>query len=180
MFIELCLHKRLGEEAIPILDNDICDIALFDSSPTEWQDKPLCSVHIPSSMFITQAKGFTTEVTYRHLLDYYIYGATLYLIARRYDRALIFLKTAMKHETLGSASTIQVEAYKRWIIANLLKRGAVPEFPRGVNGQAAKNMRAMSKAYEALRDAFKQETADKLHEQINAGERVWAEVSVAL
>ena len=178
MFVNLCLLERNWEEAFPILDNDICGIAPGDSDQAERQNSPVCARHVPSSMFITQAAGFTTKVTSHELLCYYVYGAMLYLLGRRYDRALVLLQNAMTFEALSSASKIQVEAYKRWILANLLKEGRVPQFPRGANGQASKYMRGMNKPYEALGDAFKDADVHNLHKTINAGDKIWVEVSV--
>lgn len=50
--------------------------------------------------------------------------------------------------------------------------------PRTANGNAVKQIRAASKAYEALADAFSQlNNLPKLKAQVAAGREIWAEVS---
>ena len=52
-----------------------------------------------------------------------------------WERALLFLEIVMVSPTASTASKIQAEAYKKWVLVSLLHRGKVSSFNVGMTGQ---------------------------------------------
>ena len=177
LFVKLCLRSRAYNEALRILDNDIYHIAPSKSRSAERQQRPLCSQKNASPTFITQEAGFSTTIEYRHHLLYHLYGAMLYIGAKNWERALLFLEIVMSCPTPNTASMIQVEAYKKWVLVCLLQHGKVLSIPRGASSAATKNYRSLSKPYEAIGEAFKNTEQQKLRAEATAGENIWQQVS---
>lgn len=53
----------------------------------------------------------------------------IYLVLKEWDKALHFLSIVIASPAINSVSTIMVEAYKKWILASLLKNGEVSLAP---------------------------------------------------
>ena len=51
-----------------------------------------------------------------------------------WERALLFLEIVMVSPTANTASKIQVEAYKKWVLVSLLHRGKVSISNVGITG----------------------------------------------
>ena len=47
---------------------------------------------------------------------------------REWDRAILFLESVLVTPSKGAASQIQVEAYKKWVLAQLFAHGEVVSF----------------------------------------------------
>ena len=62
---------------------------------------------------------------YQDYLEYFLYGAMIYMGLKEWRRAQLFLESAMVAPVAHNASKIQVEAYKKWILVNLLDKGKV-------------------------------------------------------
>jgi COP9 signalosome complex subunit 3 len=123
LFIRLCLDAKTFRHALPILDRDI---QAFPSAP-----KPANSAigSRYSSSYINATSGLTDRLTYRHHLEYHLFGALIYMGLKRWERALEFLTFVIVAPTIGPASTIQVEAYKKWVLVGLLVHGGVSLIP---------------------------------------------------
>ena len=124
-FAHTCLMARAYDLALPILDKDIYHFP----SPSE-KDKGLhlplpCASHMTSSTYITTGSGLSDKLSYREPLQYFLYGAMIYLAIKSWDRALLFLELNITTPTVNTASMIQVEGYKKWILAQLLLKGCV-------------------------------------------------------
>ena len=101
----------------------------------------------------------------------------LYILAKKWERALFFLEIVLVCPTANTASMIQIDAYKKWVLVCLLQHGKSLHMPRGVNPSAAKLYRSMCKAYESISDAFKKPSPQKLRIEADAGEKIWREVN---
>ncbi|KAL8965695.1 MAG: hypothetical protein Q9197_006380 [Variospora fuerteventurae] len=112
---------------------------------------------------------------------YFLYGAMVYMALREWTRAILFLEIVLTAPTKSNASQIQVEAYKKWILASLLARGEVPgSLPKTTSPQVAKNVRALGRPYEALGEIFKEGLAKeqdvrRLNAEIHTGHQRWME-----
>ena len=62
---------------------------------------------------------------YRDHLEYFLYGAMLYMGLKMWERALLFLEIVIMAPTNNIASMIMVEAYKKWVLVGLLCTGGV-------------------------------------------------------
>lgn len=85
----------------------------------------LLACHELSSQFLIGTPGFSTKITYREHLEYFLYGAMIYMVLKDWKKALHFLTVVMSCPVVNSVSMIMVEAYKKWILINLLERGKV-------------------------------------------------------
>ncbi len=85
----------------------------------------LGSKHESSSTYITQESGLSAKLDYRDHLQYFLFGAMLYMGLKEWKKALLFLEIAMTSPVTNNASKIQVEAYKKWVLVSLLYKGSV-------------------------------------------------------
>ncbi|EXJ94748.1 hypothetical protein A1O1_03145 [Capronia coronata CBS 617.96] len=173
-FIRLCLLSQAYSEAIDILDRPIYHIPTTQVDPRTY--KYLCSSSDPTWTYLTSATGLTHPVSSRTYLEYYLLGGMCYLAMRRYKDALFFLEVVITAPVLQNvASSIMVEAYKKWLLVGLLLRGAAPSIPKSASQSAMKHIRAAAKPYECVADAFKVGNAQKLRAEIEAGGNIWQE-----
>ena len=127
----------------------------------------------------------------------------MYIALREWKRAILFLEIVLIAPVKNHASMIQVEAYKKWVLVKLLAGGRVVSYridglllqatyvpdlqpgslPKTVNTQAAKQYRALGKAYDALGEIFqdgisKEVGPRRLNAEVHAGTQKWAAVSI--
>lgn len=178
LFVHLCLQACCFRAAKPVLDRDIYEFPA--SSKLQPPGHP-CSQHDTSAGYITDQSDLSAAITYRDPLFYFLYGAMIYMAIEEWDHAIPFLEAILTAPTRNHASRIQVEAYKKWILANLLAHGQVPgSLPKTVTSQVAKQLRTLGKPYEALGEIFKdgqskELDARRLNAEIHAGNQKWSE-----
>ena len=126
LFARLCLQAKAFREALPVLD---CDIYHFPSALEKSSLVHLCplpsSDHDSSAGYITTSSGLSDRLYYQDHLTYFLYGAMLYLAMKEWNRALLFLEIVIMSPSNSTASMIQVEAYKKWVLVGLLLKGRV-------------------------------------------------------
>lgn len=120
-FARLCLEACTFRAAKAILDKEIYELP---SSARTVPDLP-CSRHDTSSGFITDKSELSDAISYRDPLHYFLYGAMIYLALKEWRRAILFLEIVLTAPSKTHSSQIQVEAYKKWVLANLLAYGEV-------------------------------------------------------
>ncbi|KAA6413378.1 MAG: hypothetical protein FRX48_03124 [Lasallia pustulata] len=172
LFARLCLEARAYRFSCPILDNDIYHF------PTSLAKNPinaplLCAKHDSSSAYINSASGLSDTLNHKDHLQYFLYGAMLYIGMKRWDRALLFLEFAIISPTGNTASMIQVEAYKKWVLLGLVLKGSPLPMPRTTNAQAARLYRSIAKPYDAIAEVFKEGDASRLRQEFEVGRKVW-------
>ena len=126
LFARLCLQAKAFQEALPVLD---CDIYHFPTAPEKssfvnFGHLP-CSDHDSSAGYITTSSGLSDKLYHRDHLMYFLYSAMLYLTMKQWSRALLFLEIVIMSPSNSTASMIQVEAYKKWVLVGLLLKGGV-------------------------------------------------------
>ncbi|KAL8897331.1 MAG: hypothetical protein Q9192_002635 [Flavoplaca navasiana] len=178
VFVHLCLEAHAFRAATSILDKDIYE---FPSSTRTLPSGDLpCSRHDTSSGFITDKSELSDTITYREPLHYFLYGAMIYLALKEWRRAILFLEFVLTAPSKTHSSHIQVEAYKKWVLANLLAYGEVPSsLPKTTNSQVAKQVRTLGKAYEALGAVFqygisKEHDVRRLNAEVHIGHQKWS------
>ncbi|KAL9035705.1 MAG: hypothetical protein Q9180_004717 [Flavoplaca navasiana] len=178
VFVHLCLEAHAFRAATSILDKDIYEFpSLTRTLPSG--DLP-CSRHDTSSGFITDKSELSDTITYREPLHYFLYGAMIYLALKEWRRAILFLEFVLTAPSKTHSSHIQVEAYKKWVLANLLAYGEVPSsLPKTTNSQVAKQARTLGKAYEALGAVFqygisKEHDVRRLNAEVHIGHQKWS------
>ncbi|KAI4172987.1 MAG: hypothetical protein LQ348_006662 [Seirophora lacunosa] len=165
--------------AKPVIDKDLYEFPSV--AKTHPSGQLPCSQHDTSSGFITDQTELSGSLSYRDVLQYFFYGAMVYMALREWSRALLFLEIVLTAPTKSNASQIQVEAYKKWVLANLLARGEAPgALPKTTSPQVAKNVRALGRPYEALGEIFKdglakEQDVRRLNAEIHTGHPRWLE-----
>ena len=169
----------------------------------------LSSKHESSSTYITQESGLSAKLDYRDHLQYFLFGAMLYMGLKEWKKALLFLEIAMTSPVTNNASKIQVEAYKKWVLVSLLYKGSVsctslrtfaalhflrtivdhlpklPSMPKTINSLAAKQYSIIGRPYEGLAAVFiagikEEEGVQRLVEEARAGAQFWSHVGISL
>ncbi|KAJ6261111.1 hypothetical protein Dda_3776 [Drechslerella dactyloides] len=124
-FVKKCLDARCFRAALPILDVDI------EEFPPKG-DK---------------------EVTYRDILQYYLYGAMVYMAMKKWRRASDFLQFVLSYPGTG-VSQIQVDAFKKYVLVTLLLEGREFQLPKTISSITLKACRIMARPYEAFATAY--------------------------
>ncbi|KIW61596.1 hypothetical protein PV05_01698 [Exophiala xenobiotica] len=173
-FIRLCLLAQAYAEALDILDRPIYHI------PTQQNDfqgsKEMCSSSQPTWKYLSPTTGLTHPISSRTYMEYYLLGGMCYMAMRRYRDALFFLEVVLSTPTLQNvASSIMIEAYKKWLLVGLLLDGVAPTAPKNASQTAMRHIRAIAKPYECVADAFKTNNIDRLRAEIEAGNAFWQE-----
>ena len=164
----------------------------------------LSSKHESSSTYITPESGLSAKLDYRDHLQYFLFGAMLYMGLKEWKKALLFLEIAMTSPAINNASKIQVEAYKKWVLVSLLYKGFVscvsllkfnelllthllklPSMPKTISSQAAKQYSIIGRPYEGLAAVFiagikEEEGVKRLLEEARAGTQFWSLVGNSL
>ena len=126
LFVRLCLEACTYYDALPVIDQNIYYFPANTSKAAQNNRFPyLCSDHESSSTFITQESGLSAKLVYQDILQYYLFGAMIYMEMKDWKRALFFLEVVIAWPVATNASKIQVEAYKKWVLVSLLHKGHV-------------------------------------------------------
>lgn len=123
MLVKLALLSSSYAYVLPVLDKLLCHF------PSDTRNAHagirLCSEHEPNTVFFTDSSGFSANLTYRDHLQFYMYSAMVYMALKKWDQASHCLGIVISAPTANSVSKIMVEAYKKWVLANLLGHGKV-------------------------------------------------------
>jgi len=173
-FVRQCLSAGTPSQALPILDHNI--FAYPHTLPKNVPSEPLTTEYDLSNAFITSDSGFTEKIKPEHVLEYYLLGAHVYIGTRNYQRARLFLEHVILHPTQHhTASSLQVEAYKKWLLVGLLSEGKSFPYPRTVDTGVWKSLKAVGKAYEALVENFEKRDTSKYRAELEVGAQIWVD-----
>lgn len=126
IFVRLCLEARAFAAAMPVLGKPVYYFPATTNKAGEDSMFPFpCSKHSTSSTFITPDSGLSAKLDYRDHLQYFLFGAMIYMALKNWKRALLYLETVLITPVTNNASKIQVEAYSKWVLVNLLHKGVV-------------------------------------------------------
>ncbi|KAK5137957.1 hypothetical protein LTR08_005753 [Meristemomyces frigidus] len=172
--VRTCLGAGLPSQALPIIDKNIY---AFPTSPPKNVPEELASEeHELSNGFITSKSNFTNKVHTEHILEYYLLGAHVYIGLRNFTRARLFLEyVLLTPSQQHTASVLQVEAYKKWVLIGLLAEGKAYPLPRTHDTAVMKSIRALAKPYDVLSDCFEKRDWRKFHAEMDFGAQVWHE-----
>jgi COP9 signalosome complex subunit 3 len=175
-FIRLCINARAFAEGADILDRPIVFLPYdADKNTLARSYKYLCSEQESSATYLTYHTGLNVKWTYRQYLEYFLMGAMVYMALRQFSKAQFYLEVVLTTPTSNSTATsmIQVEAYKKWVLVNLLLKGQSIPPPRSIPSGTLKNIRALSRAYDCLVDAFKTNNLSHFRAEIDIGGKIW-------
>jgi COP9 signalosome complex subunit 3 len=69
------------------------------------------------------------KLAYTDHLKYFLYGGMVYMALKEWNKARNFLNIVISSPVVISVSRIMVEAYKKWVLVNLLESGTVRMAP---------------------------------------------------
>ncbi|GAN10932.1 COP9 signalosome complex subunit 3 [Mucor ambiguus] len=104
------------------------------------------------------------DINIQRFLEYYYYGALVYIGNLNYDRALDFLSIVISVPTQKAISAIQVAAYKNFVLASLIVDGQVRTLPKYTAQGVEKVCRTHASAYLSLVKAFTDTNISMFHD----------------
>ncbi|EGE08867.1 COP9 subunit 3 [Trichophyton equinum CBS 127.97] len=124
LFVRTCLKANACRAALPVLERPIFHIPTSVDRTYHKRAQILpCVKDQSSSTFITDSSGLAGNITHQTYLEYYLYGAMIYMIRKEWDDALRFLHIVIAARVTNAVSKIMVEAYKKWVLVRLLAKG---------------------------------------------------------
>lgn len=124
MFIRLCLKAKAYSCALPVLNKQIYHLPVLPERHFPIS-QVLCAEHGSGVSFITEKSGFSSVLSYRDYLRYFLYGSMVYMALKEWHNALHLLGIVISVPSVTSVSMIMVEAYKKWVLVGLLEKGKV-------------------------------------------------------
>ncbi|GFG13952.1 conserved hypothetical protein [Aspergillus udagawae] len=174
LLMKLCLVSRSYRHAFPVLNKSIYH---FPAAPSHAYQAHrqffLCSEHGSSAAYITHASGFTAQVTYRDHLQYFLYGAMIYMALKEWEGALHLLCIVISCPVANTVSKIMVEAYKKWLLVSLLAKGKIISTPEMINPHVMKVYQSLTLPYVSLADAFENDDTERLRAEVDVGRAIW-------
>lgn len=172
--VRACLEAGVPSQALSILNKNI--YAIPSEINKAVPDELLSEDVELSNGFITIKSGFTPKLKSELLLEYYLLGAMVYIGQRDWNRARLFLELIMLTPSLQhAASVFQIEAYKKWQIVGLLEEGRRYPLLRTQDAAVMKTLQVMSRAYEALVNAFEARDFRRYQAEMETGLDIWTE-----
>lgn len=125
----LCLLARAYSLSLPVLDKDVFFFPTHTDHTFLQRSEPIpCASHEISANYITVSSGLTRSFGHREYLKYFLYGGMIYGALKEWGKALHFLTIAISAPSVNTVSLIMVEAYKKWVLFQLLDKGDVCYF----------------------------------------------------
>jgi COP9 signalosome complex subunit 3 len=173
-YVRLCLASDAFEEAVSVIGHPIHHIPGSTDKPTGSQYRCSRTLEDSSASYITVASGLTQKITPRMFLEYNMMCALCYIALGQYSEAIIHLEIVLVAPTpSGVVSALAIDAYRKWVLINLLVNGSVPRYPRPVYSATQRNVVALGKPYECLLEAFKDRDCTRLAAEIEEGQQTW-------
>lgn len=175
-YLRLCMAIRAYTDAIDILDRPIYHVPTPESTKTleKRLGKYRCSIGESSLPTFTAQTGLAGKITSRIYLEYFLLGAVCYIATEQWKKAQTFLEVVLVHPTHGNAvSLIMVDAFKKWMLVGLLIDGKGASVPKAMSANAGKFMRALSKPYDCVVEAFRSHKGERLRGEIQEGLEEW-------
>jgi len=110
-------------EALPILETTIHSFPA--PKPLAVDGQYLCSPHTDSSAYITEPSGFSEKLTAYDVHEFFLLGAMVYIALQQWEDAKLYLECVLISPSQGTASVLQVEAYKKWVLVGCILKGTV-------------------------------------------------------
>ena len=165
--LDLALESGDFGSAVPVLDHVIL---YFPTQNNQVKHKFICELNLPASSYINT----THKPKHIDVLEYFYYGAMVYIGCRRWEDAAEFLESAISYPTKDHAvSKIMVEAYKKWALVSVLAHGKAGSIPKSVTNTASKSFHTIAKPYETLAEIFLSGTASRLKSEAEIGQQIW-------
>lgn len=168
--VRLCLARSVPSQALPILDKDV--YALPARSQKGVPEELPSDEHELSNAWITEKSGFSLRMDTPQVLEYYLVGASIYMGLGIWHRARIFLEAVILSPSLShTASALQVEAYKKWLMVGLIVQGKPYPEPKTHDPVVLKHLKTLSRMYDEFALDFELRNLKKLQADVETGWR---------
>lgn len=126
LFVRLCLEARACEDALPVVEKHIHSIAAISDKGILY-DAPryLCQNHPSSATIFSKASNLSNALDCKDIMKYFLHTGMIFMGLKKWEEAIKSLDMVIAHPTSGNASMIQIQAYKKWILAAILEHGHV-------------------------------------------------------
>ncbi|KAL3442119.1 hypothetical protein BJX65DRAFT_321683 [Aspergillus insuetus] len=132
-----------------------------------------CSEHASTTTLVTNASGISSKLTHRDHLQYFLYSAMIYMALKKWDEASHCLNAVIGSPTSNAVSKIMVEAYKKWILANLLGHGKIPPTSKMIAPHVIRVYQSLARPYISVAEAFEKGDLQKMITEIDLGQTIW-------
>lgn len=168
--VRLALETTEYEAVLSLVEQPV----LYFSRCSE-KNKPLflCELGIPPSSYISSLAG---TWRYQDILDYFWTSALICIGSRKWEAALDNLESCILYPLKDHAvSRIMVEAYKKWILVNLILTGKAATFPPHIPTACAKAFSTLCKPYDSVAIIFENGTAGRLKSEVEFAWKIWSD-----
>lgn len=120
--VRMCLLAKAYKSARQIIDQTIFSIPsaadqLYFQRSLDDSTKKIARYTYPFEL--------SANLTYADHLQYFLYSGMIYMSLKEWRKASHFLSIVISSPVVNAVSVIQVEAYKKWVLVNLLEKGTV-------------------------------------------------------
>ena len=122
LFVRHVAAANTAAQAIPILEHSI---NTFPTTSPSTPEAPICSPSTPSGVFMLPGHGFSDPIELSYIQEYYLTGAIIYMQLKDWQRAILFLEQVLSTPTVSNPTGMMVEAYRKWVLLNILVNGKV-------------------------------------------------------
>ncbi|KAJ5232781.1 hypothetical protein N7468_005737 [Penicillium chermesinum] len=173
LFARLCLRAKTYSCALPVLKRPICHIPAALNGSNLRSAPLLCDDHQSSLAFLGEKSGFSSKLSHKEFLEYFLYGGMIFMAVKDWRNASHFLATVVSMPSVGVISKIMLEAYKKWILVGLLETGKLNTLPSITPSHASKTYHTLAKQYVQLAEAYERGDSRKFQERFDSGEERW-------
>jgi COP9 signalosome complex subunit 3 len=114
----------------------------------------------------------TTAIDARDVRLFFYYAGICYLGMKKWSSAVEWFKTVIAAPAIVP-SAIQVESYRKYVLASLLSTGSVESAPRYANPQLLRHLKQLSQPYDELATAYGTNSTDDVHKCAEANHEVF-------
>lgn len=124
-FLRLCLLSQSYSYALPVLDKHISSSHTSLEQPARGDNGYMLASNNDANDFIAEAPDISSRLTHKDIVQYYLYGAMIYMALKEWDKALHWLSVVISFPVVNSVSKVMIEAFKKWVLVGLLRHGKV-------------------------------------------------------
>jgi len=133
MFVQSCVTAKCYKAALPILERFV-----FKIDPD-----------------LTGVESVDTRL-------YFYYGGICFIGMKKFNKALEFFEAVISAPALV-VSSIMVEAYKKYVLVSLCRKGEISNLPRYTNSALVRLFKQLYPGYEEFTNSFSTRSVEDLH-----------------
>lgn len=144
--------------------------------PTGGDLRPLCDPDLEPSYYVSQSLGLTGKLKHDAVLEYELLSGLIFTSKRDWAGAMDSFERAVTHPVKDKAvSKIMVEAYKKWVLAGVLRTGRPPTLPSFTSPAAKNSYSLIADPYTQLATVFVDKDPAQLLAEVAANSELWTE-----